>query len=157
MEFDATFIFAAISFIIFVFIMNIILYAPVLKIIKQRQDYVEENFSKAQETDMEFKKQSLYRNSELEKTRNKAQSLVAEKSQELKVERYNKISEYKEERYENISKERDSLRQSALDAKEVLKDKVVDIAKNISLKLLGDTVNAELIDKSQIKEPKPEE
>ena len=157
MEFDATFIFAAISFIIFVFIMNIILYAPVLKIIKQRQDYVEENFSKAQETDLEVEKQTKYRNSELEKSRNKAQNLVAEKTQELKVQRYNKISEYKDESYENIAKERDSLRQSALDAKEILKDKVVDIAKNISLKILGDTINAEQIDKSQIKEQKPEE
>ena len=44
MEFDATFLIAAISFIVFVFIMNKIFYAPILNIMKARQDFVEENF-----------------------------------------------------------------------------------------------------------------
>lgn len=152
MEFDATFIIAAISFILFVFIMNAILYSPVLKVMQSRQSYVEENFIQAKETANEIEKQTQYRNSELDKSRNKAQNMVAEKSGELKNQRAEKISAYKEESYGNIAKERDSLRQSALDAKEILKDRVVDIAKGISSKILGDTISADLIDKSQIKE-----
>ena len=38
------------------------------------------------------------------------------------------------------------------DAKEILKDRVVDIAKDISSKILGNAVNTDIIDKSQIKE-----
>ena len=59
MEFDATFIFAAVSFIVFVFIMNKIFYAPVLKIMKERQIYVEKNYISAKQTEEETKKQSL--------------------------------------------------------------------------------------------------
>ena len=44
------------------------------------------------------------------------------------------------------------LKNSAIDAKETLKDSIVDIAKDISDKLLGDDINSELINKSQIKE-----
>ena len=44
MEFDATFIFAAMSFIVFVFIMNAVLYKPIFNIIKQREELVEQNF-----------------------------------------------------------------------------------------------------------------
>ncbi len=152
MEFDATFIIAAISFIVFVFIMNAILYKPVLKIMQARQSYVEENFNNAKTADSETEKQTVYRNSELEKSRNQAQNMVAEKSGELKSEHSKKISEYKEESYSNIEKERNSLKQSALDAKEILKDRVVDIAKDISSKILGNAVNTDIIDKSQIKE-----
>lgn len=152
MEFDATFIIAAISFILFVFIMNAILYSPVLKIMQARQSFVEENFVRAKETVAEVEKQTQYRNSELDKSRSQAQSILSEKSRELKIQHSEKISAYKEESYGNISKERDNLRQSALDAKEILKDKVVDIAKGISFKILGNSISADGIDKSQIKE-----
>lgn len=157
MEFDATFVFATVSFIVFVFIMNAILYSPVLKIIQKRQNYVEENFAQAKETDYKVTKQIEYRNAELEKSRNKAQNSVADKMQELKAERSSKISAYKEESYENIAKERESLKQSAYDAKEILKEQVVDIAKGISIKILGESVNPDKIDKSQIEEPKSNE
>ncbi|MBQ4124042.1 hypothetical protein IJD44_10060 [bacterium] len=157
MEFDATFLIATVSFIVFVFIMNAILYSPVLKIIKARQDYVEENFSKAKETDVEVEKQNQYRNSELDKSRNSAQNALAEKTKELKIERSQKISEYKEESYSNITKERENLRESAYNAKETLKDHVVDIAKEISSVILGGVVNADVIDKSQIKEQRNNE
>lgn len=157
MEFDATFLIAAISFIVFVFIMNRVFYAPVLKIMQMRQDYVEENFASAKKTDEEAKKQTEYRDSELEKTRNYSQNIIAEKSQELKKETSKKIAEYKEERYANIKEERDSLLQSAMDAKEILKDKVVDIAKDISVNLFGESIDSNAINKSQIKEQEDDE
>ena len=50
MEFDATFLIAVISFIVFVLLMNKIFYAPVLKIMQARQSFVEKNYSCAAET-----------------------------------------------------------------------------------------------------------
>lgn len=43
LEFDGTFIFALISFIIFVGLMNLILYRPVTKIINERQKFYDKN------------------------------------------------------------------------------------------------------------------
>ena len=60
MEFDATFIIATISFIVFVLIMNRIFYAPILKIMQERQNLVEENYSSAKATKLETQKEIDY-------------------------------------------------------------------------------------------------
>lgn len=43
LEFDGTFIFAFLSFIIFVLIMNLILYRPITKIMEERQKFYDKN------------------------------------------------------------------------------------------------------------------
>ena len=103
-------------------------------------------------TNKETEKQVNYRNEELEKSRDEARSLISQQSQVLKAEKSRKISEYKNELYSNIATQRENLKNSALEAKETLKDNVVDIAKNISQMLLGETIDKEAIDKSQIEE-----
>lgn len=152
MEFDATFLVAVISFILFVFVMNKIFYAPILNIMQERQKLVEDNFTSAKHTNEETDKKVKYRDDELEKSRDEARNKIAQESQRLKQERSKVISEYKDELFGNISKEKENLRNSALAAKETLKDNVVDIAKDISQRLLGEDINSELINKSQIKE-----
>ncbi len=152
MEFDATFLFAVISFLVFIFIMNKIFYAPILRIMQQRQAFVEDNFNSAKETEKETEKQIDYRNQELDKSRDEARTLISEHSQKFKEERNIKIAQYKEELYSDIANQRESLRQSAVESKEVLKDNVVDIAKDISQILLGSAVNKDTIDKSKIEE-----
>ena len=152
MEFDATFLIAVISFIVFVVIMNKIFYAPILKIMQARQKFVEDNYNTAKELDRETQKQTEYHNSELEKSRDEARQKIAEASQQFKQERSHEISEYKSELYGNIAREKENLKNSAIEAKEILKDNVVDIAKEISHKVLGFDIDAESINKSQIKE-----
>ena len=152
MEFDATFIISVISFVVFVFIMNKIFYAPVLKIMQERQNFVEDNFTKAKNTRIEVDSQTQIHNTQLEQTRDEARTKVAIESKRIKQESSKVISEYKTELYQNVSKEKENLRNSAIEAKEVLKDNVVDIAKNISNIILGGDVNSETINKSQINE-----
>ncbi len=152
MEFDATFLFAVISFLVFIFIMNKIFYAPILRIMQERQAFVENNYNSAKETQTETKKQHEFRNAELDKSRDEARSLISEHSQKFKEERNIRIAQYKEELYSDIANQRDSLKQSARDVKETLKDNVVDIAKDISQMLLGDAVSKDTIDKSKIEE-----
>ena len=66
MEFDATFLIALLSFLLFIFIMNKIFYAPVLKIMQERQSFVEQNYDSAKTTNNEIKnkgccKKKVYR------------------------------------------------------------------------------------------------
>ena len=152
MDFDATFLIAVISFVIFVLIMNKIFYAPVLKIMQERQNLVDNNFTSAKETEKEVQKQTQIHNTELEKTRDIARNQVAQESKRIKQESSKVIAEYKSELYEKVQKEKENLINSAIEAKEVLKDNVVDIAKNISDVLLGAEINSAKIDKSQINE-----
>ncbi len=152
MEFDATFLIAAISFVVFVFIMNKIFYSPILNIMKERQNIVEQNFKSAKDTRHETENKINFHNTELEKSRDKARLAVSETTRQLKEERTKEISEFKENLFGNIAQERENLKNSALEAKEILKDNVVDIAKEISQKLLGSSIDSVSINKSQIKE-----
>lgn len=152
MEFDATFLIAVISFLLFVFIMNKVFYAPILRIMRERQSFVEQNYNAAAETKKEAEKQTQYRDTELEKSREEARDMIARHTQNLKSEKNKKISGYKEELYSGIAQQRESLRNSALEAKETLKDNVVNIAKDISQMLLGDSIDKDAIDKSKIEE-----
>ncbi len=152
MEFDATFLISVISFVVFVLIMNKIFYAPVLKIMQERQNFVDDNFNTARKTKEETIAQTKLHDTELEHTRDEARTKVAAESKRLKLESSQAISEYRKELNENIKQEKENLKNSAIEAKEVLKDNVVDIAKNISEILLGKDITPETIDKSQIKE-----
>ena len=152
MEFDATFLFAVVSFLVFIFIMNKIFYAPILRIMQERQQFVENNYKSAKLTDVEIEKQVNYRNSRLDESRDEARELINKSSQEFKQERNIRIAKYKEELYSDIANQRDNLRTSAYEAKEVLKDNVVSLAKDISQLILGDAVDKETIDKSKIEE-----
>lgn len=152
MEFDATFLFSIISFIVFVLIMNRIFYAPVLNIMKQRQTFVDNNFNSAKEIRNVVQQKVQIHNSELEKTRDEARTRVASESKKYKQESSKIIADYKAELFDNVKKEKENLKNSALEAKEVLKDNVVDIAKSISGIILGAEVDSEKIDKSQINE-----
>ena len=152
MEFDATFLIALISFVVSVFIMNKIFYAPILKIMQDRQNLVEQNYKSAKNTQKEAEKRTEYRDLELEKTRNEARTKISDETKRFKQEYSRQIAEYKEDLSNNILKERETLRNSAIEAKEVLKDNIVDIAKEISQKLLGENIDSVAINKSQIEE-----
>jgi F-type H+-transporting ATPase subunit b len=152
MEFDATFLIAVISFIVFVLLMNKIFYAPVLKIMQARQSFVEKNYSCAAETKKQTEERTQYRENELEKSRKSSREMIAQHSQNLKNERNKELAEYKENINFDIVRQKDGLKNSAIEAKDVLKDNVVDIAKDISQILLGESINKENINKSQIEE-----
>ena len=48
MEFNGTFIVTIITFIIFIVVMNKILYAPILRIMEERKNFIEDNYNEAQ-------------------------------------------------------------------------------------------------------------
>ena len=152
MEFDATFLISVISFVVFVFIMNKIFYAPILKIMQERQHLVDENFNSARATKEETLTQIKLHDNELEKTREEARNTIASESKRIKQENAKVIAEFRRELTNDISKEKESLRNSAYEAKETLKDDAVDIAKSISSLILGDDITSETINKEQIKE-----
>ncbi len=152
MEFDATFLIAVISFIIFVIIMNKIFYAPVLKIMKERQAFVRNNFEKAALLKKTSEQKLDYINSEMNKSREIAREMISKNSQKLKVDINNELFEYKKNLNENIFNQRNNLKNSAKEAGETLKDNVVDIAKEISQIILGDVIDKDKITKSQIEE-----
>lgn len=88
MEFNATFIITAISFIVFVFVMNTILYRPLEKIVEERKQLIDRNYKQAQEANT------------------KAKSLLEDKAQKIaqsKIEAKHFIDERLKEGYNESS------------------------------------------------------
>ena len=152
MQFNFTFVIALTSFLCFIVIMNKIFYAPLLKIKKERETFVEDNYKTVENNQKEIDENLSYKEIELEKSRDQARTLIKTETKKLRDDRDEKIAEYKTELYAEINAEQENLKQSAIEAKEVLKDKVVDIAKDVSQLLLGDDVEEENINKSMIEE-----
>jgi F0F1-type ATP synthase membrane subunit b/b' len=132
--------------------MNKIFYAPLLKIKKEREAFVEDNYKTVEASQKEIDEKTNYKETELEKSREQARNLIKTETKKLRDERDDKLAEYKIDLYLQIDLEQENLRQSAIEAKEVLKDKVVDIAKDVSLLLLGDDIEEENINKSMIED-----
>ena len=152
MEFNATLLISAISFILFVIIMNKIFYKPILKVMKERQAFVEQNYNEASNFQRIADERTQFRENKLEESRNSSREKIAKEAQELKDARNKELASYKEEVYSNIHQQKEEMRNSAIAAKEVLKEKVVDIAKDISDILLGESIEKENINKDQIEE-----
>jgi len=150
MEFDATFLIAAISFILFVLIMNKIFYAPVFKIMQLRNQTVEDNYSKAEIIKKEVKKQEEYHSSSLDTVRTEARGVLDAAIQRVNSEKSKIISDYKTELGKNAVLEKENLINSAYAAEEVLKDNTAEIAKDISGILLGSEIDCGRIDKQMI-------
>ena len=56
MEFNATFLATIISFVLFVILMNKILYAPILDIMEQRKSFIDGNYSDAKKNEAKIEK-----------------------------------------------------------------------------------------------------
>ncbi len=152
MEFDATFLIAVISFCVFVFIMNKIFYAPVLKIMEERKLLVDDNYTHAMSIKEETNEKENYYQGELSKVRDEARGEISKQARAIKEERSKTIAEYKSDLYNKVSLQKEELRNSAIEAKEVLKNNLLDIAKGISFKILGDTVKTDSINEINVEE-----
>lgn len=152
MEFNATFFVTAISFIVFTFIMNKIFYAPLTKVIDEREEFINNAVTEAKDNTnqaenlLKNKEETL--NATVKKTR-KIITSAAEKANsdgEVLTEEAKRQARLKiEDGKSSISKEKEA-------AQNELKSKVKDLAEIIASKVLQsetriENVNNELIDR----------
>ncbi len=137
LEFNATFFVAMFSFIIFMMIMNSILYKPLARIQKERAEIIQKEKDAAKLTE--------------EKTENLKQQQQAniEKSRLIAKDNFNKkVSEYKERKETILSTARDlakkdlaianaELEGDEREAKLLLKAQLNDLASAVASKVLG--------------------
>ena len=89
LEFNWTFIASAINFLVLLFILNAILFKPLLKIIKEREDTVKGNLDSAKEMTSKREENIAGLNRELAESRSKAKDVF----ESLKSEAVNKQKE----------------------------------------------------------------
>lgn len=146
MEFNATFLISAISFILFTLIMNKIFYKPLERVMDERQKFIDETKSDAEKSNL--KAQAIINDREERLTKSAADSkkLVADKINEANENSKIVTSNAKQKSQEEIASAKSALKNEALQTTEELKFKVKDLAEVISSKILGMNTNIENID-----------
>ncbi len=145
-EFNATFLVAMISFVVFVIIMNAILYKPILSIIEERQAYIDKNNNDA--IDSKNKIQNILDDKEkrLNDANIESKKIISERVQKENENSTVITEKTKAESLADISSAKDELLNESIQTTEVLKTNIKDLAEKISEKILGENFAIENFD-----------
>lgn len=137
-EFNATFLVAMLSFVVFIMIMNAIFYRPILNVMRKREEYINSNYDEAKNNSEESQKLDTERAEKIQQTQNQcrtdikniveeAQNIASKNAQEARV----KVKDEIQSRKDSLTRESEALEGA-------LKSSVVtDLASSITSKLLG--------------------
>lgn len=137
MEFNATFLVSAISFIMFTIIMNIIFYKPIEKIMDERQKYINDAKNDAFNSNSKADTIMKDRESRLNQSISDSKKLVAEKVNKANENSKVLTGQAKQKSQEEIASAKSNLQNEANLATDELKMKVKDLAEVISSKVMG--------------------
>lgn len=137
LEFNATFFIAMFSFIIFMMIMNAILYKPLERIVNSRKDLIDKNYTKSKVAEEKYDILQKWQNATMEK----AQKTSKENYQKI-INDYKVQKEAMLEYGRNLSKKEIAVHSAHLEgevinAKHELKSEVNILAGIIASKILG--------------------
>lgn len=136
MEFNATFLVSAISFIVFVFIMNTVLYRPVIRIMEERQAFLDKNEKDTEDANRQAEEFATKKEAELAKARAEAKSIVDNGTEKFKTENKAALDKYSSEQKQLTEDKKSELYNEMTSAKETLKQSSDDISRMITDKIL---------------------
>ncbi len=152
LQIDATFIFVFASFVVFVFLMNLICYKPLTMLIKKREGLLYKNKETVDETNN--KKAQIVENmkKELSNAEFEGSNILKETSNRNKKEKEEAILNKKEEIFNNIQDFENKMNTSSIEAKNILKTEVEEYVKMTVSKILDIDKNSVYVDKNRIEE-----
>lgn len=137
MEFNGTFFVTIISFIVFVFLMNDILYTPILNIMEERKKFINDNYQAASENDAKIANISEEKESLLTNAKETAKDKYNEKITDYKEKRSEIITDAQISANEELEKSKVELSNVSNEVKENLKNSMTDLANDIVEKIIG--------------------
>ena len=152
MEFNATFLATIISFIVFVFLMNKVLYAPILNIIEERKNYIEKNHKSAIENNE--KTNAIIAEIEDKKSvaKDDAKNQYGEIIDEYKAQKNQLIQEAKEQASNELKDSDAELTNASNNLKEELKNSMLSLANDIVEKIIGYKSEEQGFDNNKVNE-----
>ena len=136
MDFNATFLICTVSFIVFVFIMNQILYKPVAKIVAKREKYINDNEQSAADDTDKANKLIKNREEKVQTANKEAGKIILEKSNSAKEEKADMLNKAQESLRQNIEANKNLLIQEKTQSTEKIADGVQNMADIIVKKFL---------------------
>ena len=146
MEINATILVSAISFIVFIFIMNKILYKPVLEIMEKRQNYIDANKNEADEQLLVDKDARV---AEAQRT---SRDIVASKADAIKEEKSKVLNDTKNSVTSYFSEQKQNLAHQKDEAAANMKHDVADLANRLTTKLMGEGIAFEPVGEQEVEE-----
>ncbi len=136
LEFDATFLITAISFIIFMAIMNKILYKPITKIIGEREKFYEENRNILKQKEREIEALQDDKKAKIAKTHQEALELLATRGANMKDKKAKAIKSAKEENQTKLAEQNEILSAEKRQALTELEDNLANFVREVAQKVL---------------------
>lgn len=137
MEFNATFIVTIITFIVFVFLMNKILYAPILNIMEERRNVINGNYKLANDCDEKSQDLVAEKEEKIAEARNVARGKYNEAMDGYKAEKAEVVVNAQNSAKDALESSRFELENLSNDVKNGLKGKMEDLANDIVEKVIG--------------------
>ena len=137
MEFNGTFFAAIISFLVFVFIMNKLLYEPIHKIVKARNDFINGNYDAANANNTKADELNENRDKKIIEAKEDARGKYNDILAGFKEQRAGIVKEAQDNSREELEQAYANLNNVSNEAKENLKGKMTDLANDIVEKVLG--------------------
>ncbi len=137
MEFNATFIVTIISFIVFVILMNAILYRPLEKIVDEREKLIKDNTENAKTLNSEAETLLEKKAREIAQAKADAKNSLDTKLKESYENSSQKIHKAKEESLNCIKEQKQQLQNEKENIKEIMNPDIRHFAQLITDKLLS--------------------
>lgn len=141
---NGTFIFALISFIIFLFIMKYLLFLPLNKVIEQREEFYEKNANTVKESKSKTALVLAEKEREISSARAQASNLIKEVNLFAKKESQETIAKAKQNATATLLAQEQTLDEQSAKAKDELRGEVEQYVKNIVEKVLQKEVEIHL-------------
>ena len=132
--------------------MNKILYAPIRNIATIRHEFIDDNYSSAEENDKKAEELSNEREEKLVEAKDDARKQYNEILGEYKSEKSEIIKSAQEEASKNLENEYNNLNSVSNETKETLKGRMTDLANDIVEKVLGYRSEIQGFDNDKINE-----
>ncbi len=152
MEFNATLLISSISFVIFVIIMNQILYKPILAIMQQRKDYIDNNKLAVDEHKKHAQMLIDDKDKKIVEANKKSRDIVAATVESLKAEKSKMLGNTKSEMNDYFNSKKQTIAEEKDNTVNNLAFNVADIANNITTKLVGYGVAFDPLSEAEVKE-----
>ena len=146
MEFNGTFLATIITFILFVFIMNKILYRPILGIMEERKSFIDSNYKIVDENNAKMEELAAEKEAKLNDAKDDARGKYLESIDEFKNQKADIISDAQRVASEEIERSREELKGTSDEAKSALKGSMNELANDIVEKVIGYRSNIESFD-----------
>lgn len=147
MEFNATFLIAMLSFVVFIMIMNAIFYNPILSIIRKREDYINSNYEDAKRFENSALEFNTTRAAKLEQVQEKCRHEFKTVVDAAQTDASDRIKAARENSKVDIQSKKDDLLKNEQVLKNQIKATVVkDLASSIATKLLGEDTKIDSVD-----------